>query len=80
MKKIRFYGTKESVEKWREIVMSTTNKYCSEVTIREDVYVRYTFDTILNQDDINTLMSVWYETNEITKRPWNESISFLEIK
>lgn len=81
---IRFYGLKDSLTKWSELVKLTTGKDCSP--IQQDKG-RFFFAVNLTPEDRAKIQStLWYAESgtghTATNRPyrWNDCVSFMEVK
>ena len=82
---IQFYGTKQCMVKWREIVIATTGKPCTGVVQDEG---RSRFDVELTDEDRQSLMAYWYKEtgiegcNDAQGRPlmWNDCVAFKALE
>jgi len=72
---MKFYGVKEAMVSWSEILVEVMNKECGEV--QYDGLVRHYFEVEMNEEELEFLQkNYWYEVQVGQELPWNHRVTF----
>ena len=71
---LRFYGTKDSIQEYRELVVLYTGKTASGIELYDD---RHTFTVDLTAEDREILQErTWYQKSPRSDSPWNHRVGY----
>lgn len=76
MTTFKFYGTEESIKKWKDVVSGVGGKDCSKVAVTGKTIKRHTFSVTLDEAVIKTLMKFHWYKDSGNGMPWNHCIVF----